>query len=34
MVIVETVNDKDFQKTDTEVETYELIEEVKYPQDY
>ena len=31
MVIDELVNDKDFQKSDTELETYESIEESKYP---
>ena len=33
-VIDEMVNNKDFQKSDTEVETYESIEELKYPQEY
>ena len=28
------VNNKDFQKSDTEIETYESIEELKFPQDY
>ena len=31
LVIDETVNDKDFEKRDTETETYESIEEMKYP---
>ena len=30
----EIVNKKDFQKSDTEKETYESIEELKYPQEY
>ena len=30
----EIVKNKDFQKSDTEVETYESIEELKYPQYY
>ena len=30
----ETVNDKDFEKSDTEIETYELIEKINYPQEY
>ena len=34
MVIDEIVNDKDFQKSDTETETYESIEELKFPQEY
>ena len=33
-VIEEIVNDKDFQKSDTELETYESIEEMRYPQEY
>ena len=33
-VIDEVVNNKDFEKSDTEIETYENIEELKYPQDY
>ena len=28
----EIVNDKDFEKTDTEIETYESFEELKFPQ--
>ena len=28
------VKDKDFEKSDTERETYESIEELKYPQEY
>ena len=34
IVIEEIVNNKDFQKSDTELETYESIEELKFPQEY
>ena len=34
IVIEEIVNNKDFEKSDTEKETYESIEELKYPQEY
>ena len=34
IVIDEIVNNKDFEKSDTEIETYESIEELKVPQDY
>ena len=34
IVNYEIVSDKYFQKSDTEVETYEIIGELKYPQDY
>ena len=34
IVIDEIVNIKDFQKSDTEIETYESIEEMKFPQEY
>ena len=34
IVIEEIVNDKDFGKSDTEIETYESIEELKLPQEY
>ena len=34
VVIEEIVNNKDFQKSDTEIETYESIEELKLPQEY
>ena len=34
IVLEEIVNDKDFEKSDTEIETYESIEELKFPQDY
>ena len=31
---MEIVSNKDFEKPDTEIETYESIEELKYPQEY
>ena len=31
ILIEETVNNKDFEKSDTEIETYESIEELKFP---
>ena len=34
IVIEEIVNNNDFQKSDTEIETYESIEELKFPQEY
>ena len=34
IVIEEIVRNKDFQNSDTEIETYENIEELKYPQEY
>ena len=34
IVIDEIVNNKDFEKSDIEMETYESIEELKYPQEY
>ena len=34
IVIEEIVNNKDFEKSDTETETYESIEELKFPQEY
>ena len=34
IVIEEIVKNKDFQKRDTEKETYESIEELKFPQEY
>ena len=34
IVIEEIVNNKDFEKSDTEIETYESTEELKYPQEY
>ena len=34
IVIEEVINIKDFEKSDTEVETYESIEELKFPQEY
>ena len=33
-LIVEIVNDEDFESSEKEIETYESIEELKYPQDY
>ena len=34
MVIYETVNIKDFEKRDTEIETYESIEELRFSEEY
>ena len=34
VVIEEIVNNKDFQESDTEIETYENIEDLKFPQEY
>ena len=34
LVIEEIVNNKDFEKSDSETETYESIEELKFPQEY
>ena len=34
VVIEEIVNNKDFEKSDTEIETFDNIEELKFPQDY
>ena len=34
VVIEEIVNNQDFEKSNTEIETYENIEELKYPQEY
>ena len=33
-MIEEIVNNKSFEKSDTEIETYESIEELKFPQEY
>ena len=33
-VIDEIINNKDFEKSNTEIETYESIEEFKFPQDF
>ena len=34
-VVIDEINiEKDFQKSDTEIETYESIQELKYPKDY
>ena len=34
MVIEEIVNNEDFEKSDTEMETFESIEELKFSQEY
>ena len=34
VVIEEIVINKDFEKSDTEIETYESIEDLEYPQEY
>ena len=34
MVIEEIVNNEDFEKSDTEIETFDYIEVLKYPQEY
>ena len=34
IVIEEIVNTKDFEKSDTEIETFDNIEELKFPQEY
>ena len=34
IVIEEIVNNKDFEKSDTQIETYESIEDLKFPQEY
>ena len=34
IVIEELVNNKDFEKSDTEIQAYESIEELKFPQEY
>ena len=34
VVIEELVNNKDFEKSDTEIQTYESVEELKFPQEY
>ena len=34
IVIEEIVNNKDFEKSDTETETYESLEDLKFPQEY
>ena len=34
IVIEEIVNNKDFQKSDTEIETFDNIEELKFPQEF
>ena len=34
LVIEEIINNKDFEKSDTEIETFDNIEDLKYPQEY
>ena len=34
LVIEEIINNKDFEKSDTEIETFDNIEELKFPQEY
>ena len=34
LVIEEIVNNKHFEKSDTEIETYESIEKLKFPQEF
>ena len=34
IVIEEIVNNKDFEKSDTEIETFDNIEELRFPQEY
>ena len=34
IVIDEIVNNKDFEKSDTEIQTYDSIEDLKFPQEY
>ena len=34
LVVEEIVNNKDFEKSDTEIETYKSIEELKFPQEH
>ena len=34
MVIDEIVHNRDFEKSDTEKETYQSIEELNFPQEY
>ena len=34
IVVEEIVNNKNIEKSDTEIETYESIEELNYPQEY
>ena len=33
-VIGDIINNKDYEKSDTEIQTFDNIEEVKYPQEY
>ena len=34
IIIEEVINNKDFQKSDVEIETFDNVEELKYPQEY
>ena len=34
IIIEEVVNNKEFEKSDTEIETFDNIEELKFPQEY
>ena len=34
VLIQETVKDEDFEKSKTEIDTFDLIEDLKYPQQY
>ena len=34
IVIEEVINNKDFEKSDCEIETFDNIEDLKFPQDY
>ena len=34
IVIEEIINNEDFQKSDTEIETFDNIEDIKFPQEY
>ena len=34
IVIDGIVNNNDFEKSNTDIETFDIIEEIKYPQDY
>ena len=33
-IVIEVITNKDFQKSDTEIETFDNIEELRFPQDY
>ena len=34
IIIVEIVNNKDFEKSDTEIETFDSTEEIRFPQEH